>query len=811
MNHKKQSFLYEKNGLNSQQIVEEDQTNHNQKKSHQQSSAKKVIQPKFYVNDYMKTIIKEKGTSGEFYCSLCPGKLKIKKKSVYRHLIESLAHANVVPTSQKEAHEEMIKLIKEKIENNKIKKNKSSEEKNSGKKTYLEFLAFCQALNLTFNQISDLGKFFKDLAEEDKLLFFKDFTFEREEISMLAKCFGKCLIDELKKDLEESPFSLSIDNSTIARINICALKVRYLKEIPDVNGLKNTKIMNKVVGIKYLSDSSSSQTLFDLTQEKLLSLSPKVEANFVGLAHDHAASLSGPKKGLGELLKQKLDKPFMDLKDPCHSLNLVLTKSFSKLPSSFLEFIDDIHHHFSSPQRIAFLHKIQKENILRVLGLKHYVKTRWLSLGLSLERLILIWDPLILYMKQEPNFTELKKTQFEKFLLQLKDNEFKMKILVFSCLVAKMNAVNVIFQNQSLEIQHLKNQIQHCIREIGSLFIHPDHTVTNCLDLEENDWSIADQAKPKFLSPKDFISTLSAELDPRISEIDSWSEGSQNEFTETFQCYLCETLRLLLKYLPYKSSLINVLDFVTMSAPSKELKQKIITFNNFFEIIGSDQMVYLTNEIGRIITEDDFVWMKKSSKNSSLQLWDFIQDNCNENHKDLLSKIFKTAHALPTTSAGIEQSFSWLKLIRNVLRSNLQEETTQALLLIAQAFHSKDFIISDEMLNSYEEIKANLMERKVQSGITISLPKREEQNNENLQILEQEIVLSKEGNKRGPSQSLQPLKNSLKFLKANNQNQNEEIDSVWNNIEEALQEEELEEEDQNEAEGKEEFEFHVTE
>ena len=47
MNHKKQSFLYEKNGLNSQQIVEEDQTINNQKKSQQQSSAKKVFQPKF--------------------------------------------------------------------------------------------------------------------------------------------------------------------------------------------------------------------------------------------------------------------------------------------------------------------------------------------------------------------------------------------------------------------------------------------------------------------------------------------------------------------------------------------------------------------------------------------------------------------------------------------------------------------------------------------------------------------------------------------------------------------------------------------
>jgi len=64
-----------------------------------------------------------------------------------------------------------------------------------------------------------------------------------------------------EKDLEESPFSLSIDNPTIARVNICSLKVRYLKEVLDENGLKHTKIQNKVVDTKYLGDNGNAKAL----------------------------------------------------------------------------------------------------------------------------------------------------------------------------------------------------------------------------------------------------------------------------------------------------------------------------------------------------------------------------------------------------------------------------------------------------------------------------------------------------------------------------------------------------------------------
>ena len=82
------------------------------------------------------------------------------------------------------------------------------------------------------------------------------------------------------------------------------------------------------------------------------------------------------------------------------------------------------------------------------------------------------------------------------------------------------------------------------------------------------------------------------------------------------------------------------------------------------------------------------------------------------NKYDLLSRILKTAHALPTSSACIEQSFSTLKLVKKAIRSNLEEKTTQSLILIAQEFGEKPIAITEKMLNLYHQAKEALNKRK---------------------------------------------------------------------------------------------------
>ena len=100
-------------------------------------------------------------------------------------------------------------------------------------------------------------------------------------------------------------------------------------------------------------------------------------------------------------------------------------------------------------------------------------------------------------------------------------------------------------------------------------------------------------------------------------------------------------------------------------------------------------------------------------KSSSLKLWNDLKNSLEEGQSlHCLSKILHFAHTLPTSSSDIEQSFSSLKFIKNVFRSNLLENTTQALLLIAQEYENKDIEISVEMVEGFKKIRKELSQRK---------------------------------------------------------------------------------------------------
>lgn len=738
----------------------------NQKKSDSKKPNISKKRTDIYINDYMKRIIKEKGSKGNYYCNICIGKPELQKRSVYRHILESSAHHDQIPKDEEEEHNNLVSIIQKKIQKNKSKRSKKSGTNYEDTRCYLNFLGFCQKLNLSFNQISQLGKYLNELAKEDKLGFLEKFTFEREEVSNLARWFGHFLINELKKDLELSPFSLSIDNSTIAKKTICALKVRFLKKSLDENGIRRNYLQSKLIGIKYLKHSSNAEAVFNATKEKLLNLSEKVKENFVGYVHDHHSTLTGKKKGLGKLLQEELKTPFMDLKDPCHSLNLAVNKALKYVPEEMRNFVEDLHFHFISPQRVAFLLKIQKENNLKQLNLKYYVKTRWLSLGQSLERLLKIWDSLILYMKAKPSFIGLKNSTFNKFLVLLESKEFKIKMKVWTSILLRLNEFNERFQGQTLEIQNLKIGIHRCIWEIANLFIDPKYIPQNISLFKADDWKLQvnkeiedgdkeekgeeedleekmkeegdedenSNVKDKFISVQGFIKKLIIDFDSNLSELQNFDDNLKEEVAKIFQSYLCNMFFSLLNYLPYKCELINALDFVNLTKPVQEIKDQVLFFNEKFSIVPLNQISNLSKEINQLMNHSNFVWLKSITKGSSLHFWDLIQTTCEEESFMLLPRLFEVAHALPTSSAGIEQSFSLVKLVRSNLRNNLKEETTQALLLIAQEF-KEGYEVTDELISLYYEWKAD------KEYIDIKLEKHAQNNQEG--ILEDQVENNK--------------------------------------------------------------------
>jgi len=701
--------------LNSDQISEENHIR-NQKKDIQvrrKGKGRKSV----YLTEYMKTILKPKGKS--YFCDLCPDKAALDKKNITRHFLDCITHSNsIISETDQKGHEELLPLLRKAKENNKQRRFKNREVDENDNKEYLKFIAFCQSQNFSFKQISALGIYLQDLVTSKKFAFLLKNTFKREEISLIARSFGSCLVEELKEDLISGPFSFTIDNSTIARKNITALKVRYLKETKNEKGLNIMELQSKVIGLKYLEESSNAKKLLDITKTKLLD--DNIKPNVVGFVHDHASVLSGVNKGLGTLLQKECGKFMMDLKDICHGLNLALTQSFENLPEGLMKFITDIHNHFTSPQRVSFLNKTQKEKNLPVLCPKHYVKTRWLSLGQSIERLINIWESLIEYMKKEPSFAGVKKSKYKKLLLQLEDKQFKLQIILFAGIVKQINETNIEFQNQHMEIGNLKTELFKCLKGLLGLYVSNDCVPKELGQFAEPIWQDINNYKEKFLPPKKFIETLALDLDMRLKGLETLSEKEQIDITNTYQDYLSKFIKTPIGYLPINNDLINCLDFVNLNMGEYDFKSKVITFNKFFKVMPEEKLNELSKEISLLFTSmnNDILMLKRESKNSSLILWSLIKETLGKDQNGYnifphLSKILNIAHVLPTTSAGVEQTFSLLKLIRSSLRTNLREETVQSLALIHQRFQDiRKFSVSDEMLKTFDQAKMKIIERK---------------------------------------------------------------------------------------------------
>jgi len=65
------------------------------------------------------------------------------------------------------------------------------------------------------------------------------------------------LLEELYQSLQNYPFSLSLDTTTIDPENICALRIRYLKDIKEnESSLPMKSFQNKLIGISSYQDFS---------------------------------------------------------------------------------------------------------------------------------------------------------------------------------------------------------------------------------------------------------------------------------------------------------------------------------------------------------------------------------------------------------------------------------------------------------------------------------------------------------------------------------------------------------------------------
>jgi len=79
----------------------------------------------------------------------------------------------------------------------------------------------------------------------------------------------------------------------------------------------------------------------------------------------------------------------------------------------------------------------------------------------------------------------------------------------------------------------------------------------------------------------------------------------------------------LTSYLPLKDKVIEILDFVTLRGPSYQIEDKILCFNDIFNIFPKEKKPELVKEITTLLNIDLANEMD-AAKLSSLNLWDLF-------------------------------------------------------------------------------------------------------------------------------------------------------------------------------------------
>ena len=431
-------------------------------------------------------------------------------------------------------------------------------------KEYLEFISYCLAQRLSFLQISKVGAFLKEMfsrAEESKLNFFSNHTFNKDVISNISTdCFGKHLVNKIYHDISNNRYSISIDNCTVAGENICAIKARYATNLPERNSSQLNQIHDKIISIRKLNESCDAYTLMRIVEENVFNNNEKKLAhNLIGIASDRGSALVGSDNGLARLLENALPQRIIHVPDPCHSFNLIIRHSLELLSPKVKQFISDIHSYFSSPQRKEKLKQVQRENQLKVLCPKKFVKTRWLSLGESLERLIEIWPSLVLYMdtmtdkkgvfvskflKDKRNDdNELVSVDYNEVSNSLNDELFQLEIRFLYLIIKNINVANQRFQTKALEISCLKYYIQECYSSILSLIVKRE--ALNFQDLvkyTEINWTNEENHHIWFFENSSWIQNLLQTQPLLLARLANLTIEQQNQFCSLFKPFLAKVL-----------------------------------------------------------------------------------------------------------------------------------------------------------------------------------------------------------------------------------------------------------------------------
>ena len=420
------------------------------------NSKRKRKDPKFVdswleVKEFKGWLAKRRGTDGKVkpYCKICLLEINSTKAGIQRHM-DCAKHRSKVQ-SAKGSHN--ISTL--------IKRNSFENER---KVIEIKLCAFMAEHNLPISLVESFVELLKSLFPDDKPLALVKLG-KQKATNIIRQVLGFDYIRKATKLLRLQRFSTIIDETTdISTRKQLAIMACYF----DTQCFQSKQILLDMVEV----EDSTASGIYSAFKRIFQTLNIPMD-NIIGYSSDTTNVMFGSQYSVSQLLKSDVRHVHV-VKCSCHSIHLASSYAALKLPKSLEDLCRDVYAHFSrSCKRQDAYKEFQEFFEVEPHKLLSSAQTRWLSLGLCVNRILEQYDALkhyfVLVCTEDPTHTNdrIKASLF---------NDFTKAYLEFLAYQLKrFNDFNKLFQCERPLLQSLRGQVQKLKKGMASNFMDVEY------------------------------------------------------------------------------------------------------------------------------------------------------------------------------------------------------------------------------------------------------------------------------------------------------------------------------------------------
>ena len=317
------------------------------------------------------------------YCRLCEKDLSIQGgggNDIKQHITRA---------SHKRC-EEIRKLAPNLVEF--TKKDHSSSLQNKVMKAELLFTDFLIEHNVPIAASDHSNELFRKMFPDSEIS--KKYACKRTKTTSLVKFLGETEQNDIVKKLKKTVFCIATDGSNDMNASkLYPILVCYYDN-------QSHKIVTVHLGLRECMVSSTGKNIFLEIDAELKSHGLSWD-QILAFSTDNAAVMVGHRSGVAAFIKEQNPNCYI-AGCCCHLLHIAAKSATKSLAVPIEDLLTDVFYylHKSSKrqQELNSFQEIYNEDTKKVL--KH-TSTRWLSLTRCLHRLLEIWDPLLVFFRQE--------------------------------------------------------------------------------------------------------------------------------------------------------------------------------------------------------------------------------------------------------------------------------------------------------------------------------------------------------------------------------------------------------------------------